>query len=407
MGTPSKLFFIIIFSALFVYLLLGFSLGIFAFLPKITILAFLVLISLILRSEKLFFKDWFLFLAIVYLSDTMRGLIYYLISKFQRPVYCEYTVRIESAIFGQVPSVWFQKVFLSDGQPGWMEELLTFFHGTHFIAFLIVGFFLWLKDKEYFKRFKASFYILLATGISLYGLVPTAPPWMAASVFGLLPRLIHFNIDIYTAYIPDLTAGFNTDPVAAMPSLHAAFPFLCSLLLWKKFKLKALPFYIYTVIIIFTIIYTGDHYVVDIAAGLALAILSIKLSGLTKKKVSPNENPGRSDHKGKFIRAPILAGLFIIMLSLAIGHFIKPELKRYYASYSHLYFPDFVNYTVKAESNYYIASYLGDFFSHNDDKEQAIRFYRLAIKLAPTFFEKAIIEKKLANLQGYGSIHQN
>jgi len=57
---------------------------------------------------------------------------------------------------------------------------------------------------------------------------------MASNLFGLLPPLRHFNLEIYTAIIPDLTAGFNTDPVAAMPSLHAAFPFLCSLLLFKN-----------------------------------------------------------------------------------------------------------------------------------------------------------------------------
>ncbi|MCR4396119.1 MAG: phosphatase PAP2 family protein, partial [Candidatus Saccharicenans sp.] len=127
----------------------------------------------------------------------MRGLIYYLTSRYQRPVYCEYAVKIETAIFGQVPSVWLQSRLLPDGQTGWLEQTLTFFHGTHFIAFLIVGFLIWLKDKGHFKNYKTSFYLLLASGISLYALVPTAPPWMASNMFGLLPKLAHFNIDIY------------------------------------------------------------------------------------------------------------------------------------------------------------------------------------------------------------------
>lgn len=396
--TPSKLFLIIVSSVLFVFLIIGYVLGIFAFLPKISILAFIVLISFVLKSQKLFFRDWFLFLSVVYLSDTMRGLIYYLTSRYQRPVYCEYAVKIETAIFGQVPSVWLQSRLLPDGQTGWLEQTLTFFHGTHFIAFLIVGFLIWLKDKEYFKKYKASFYLLLASGISLYALVPTAPPWMASNMFGLLPKLIHFNIDIYTAYIPDLTAGFNTDPVAAMPSLHAAFPFLCSLLLWKKFRLKALPFYIYTAIIFFTIIYTGDHYVIDIMAGVGLSLLSFYISRFHSRKEISRENLSITAQTAELKKAHLLVGIFIITFSLLTGPFIKPGLKNYYADFSHLYFPDFIKHPEKAESNYYIATYLGDFFRHNLEREKASRFYKMAIELAPKPYEKTIVEKKLANL---------
>ncbi len=397
-STPSKLFLLIISSVLFVFLLAGYVLGIFAFLPKISILAFIVLISFILKSEKLFFKDWFLFLAVVYLSDTMRGLIYYLTSHFQRPVYCEYAVKIETTIFGQVPSVWLQNKLLADGQTGWLEQTLTFFHGTHFIAFLIVGFLIWLKDKEYFKHYKVSFYLLLASGISLYALVPTAPPWMASNMFGLLPKLTHFNVDIYTAYLPDLTAGFNTDPVAAMPSLHAAFPFLCSLLLWKKFRLKALPFYIYTLIIFFTIIYTADHYVIDIIAGVGLAVLSFWLSRCFRKKKKSSNYSCIPAQTSKIYKVPIRAGILIICFILFSGLLIKPGLKDYYADFSHLYFPDFIKHPQKADSNYYIANYLGDFFRHNLEREKASRFYKMALELAPTAYEKMLVEKKLANL---------
>lgn len=383
---------------LFVFLLIGYILGIFAFLPKISILAFIVLISFILKSEKLFFKDWFLFLAVVYLSDTMRGLIYYLTSRYQRPVYCEYAVKIETAIFGQVPSVWLQNKLLADGQTGWLEQTLTFFHGTHFIAFLIVGFLIWLKDKEYFKQYKVSFYLLLASGISLYALVPTAPPWMASNMFGLLPKLTHFNVDIYTAYLPDLTAGFNTDPVAAMPSLHAAFPFLCSLLLWKKFRLKALPFYIYTLIIFFTIIYTADHYVIDIIAGLSLAVISFILTNIFIKKARYFTNKRSRLAEPVINRKTIISGTIIIVFSLATGLVIKPELAKYYAEYSHLFFPDFVRHPEKANDNYLIAIYLADYFLNHDGRATGLTYLEKAKRLAPNIYERKKIEDKIRML---------
>lgn len=397
-STPSKLFLLIISSVLFVFLLAGYVLGIFAFLPKISILAFIVLISFILKSEKLFFKDWFLFLAVVYLSDTMRGLIYYLTSRIQRPVYCEYAVKIESAIFGQVPSVWLQNRLLPDGQTGWLEQTLTFFHGTHFIAFLIVGFLIWLKDKEYFKKYKVSFYILLAAGISLYAMVPTAPPWMASGMFGLLPKLTHFNIDIYTAYFPDLTAGFNTDPVAAMPSLHAAFPFLCSLLLWKKFRGQAWPFYFYTGLIFFTIVYTGDHYVIDIAAGCLLAFLSFLSADKLIKKRTHYQNDNLGPTGTVLNKITLISGLLIILLSLSVGHYIKPGLKRYYAEFGHLRFPDFINHPEKANDNYLIAVYMANYFLSHNDKDSGKRYLEKAKILAPNIFERKKLENNLKTL---------
>ncbi|MGB9906033.1 MAG: phosphatase PAP2 family protein [Candidatus Saccharicenans sp.] len=308
-------------------------------------------------------------------------------------------MKAEKAIFGLVPSAWLQNLLLVDGQTGWLEELLTFFHGTHFIAFLIVGFLIWLKDKTFFRFYKASFYTLLASGLSLYAIVPTAPPWMASEMFGLLPRIIHFNLEIYTAYIPDLTAGFNTDPVAAMPSLHAAFPFLCSLLLWKKFRWRAWPFFIYTAVIFFTIIYTGDHYFIDILAGVVLAGLSFQLANrFSKIKLVTSQHDSRGNRLGLNVKA-IYAGVLIILISLATGHFIKPELKRYYSDYTHLKFPDFINYPEKADSNYLIALYLGDYYNNEKEINTALKYYEIAIRTAPTVFEKSRIEKKIGFLK--------
>jgi len=146
--------------------------------------------------------------------------------------------------------------------------------------------------------------------MGLYALVPTAAPWMTSQMFGLMPPLVHFNIELYTMYLPDLTSGFNTNPVAAMPSLHAAFPFLCSLLLWSKYKFKALPFYIYTGLILFTIVYTGDHYVIDIIFGIVIAIISYLMSiNILHHRTSDKKRNLKIKHF--ILRPDIIAGVLI------------------------------------------------------------------------------------------------
>ncbi|GEM_PF-585440 len=373
--------------------------NILGFLPKLVVLVLLIGTSMILGSAHKFLYDWFLFLSVVYLTDTLRGLIYYLINRFELPVYCEYVIKLEKSIFGTIPSVLLQSTLLKDGEFTWLEKICTSLHGTHFIAFLIIGFFVWLKDSDLFSRFKVSFYFLLAGGMGLYALVPTAPPWMASQIFGLMPPLVHFNVELYTMYLPDLTAGFNTNPVAAMPSLHAAFPFLCCLLLWSKYKLRAFPFYIYTGLILFTIVYTGDHYVIDIVTGIIIALISYMLSKII---ASHNANKDSKELKAtKLMLSPgIIGGVFILASSILVGVIIKPDLKEYYIyQFSRLNFVDFIDHPEKADSNYKIALFLGDHYFSQGEQQQALCFYQKAQVLATTPAEKFEVQRKIKQLK--------
>ncbi len=388
---------VVIFICLILILAIFFN--ILGFLSKLIILIILIGISLILGTARKFLSDWFLFLSVVYLSDTLRGLIYYLINRYELPVYCEYVFKLEKSIFGTIPSVSLQKLLLGDGQFTWFEKVCTALHGTHFIAFLIIGFFLWLKNSGLFARFKVSFYFLLTVGMSLYALVPTAAPWMASQMFGLMPPLVHFNIELYTMYLPDLTSGFNTNPVAAMPSLHAAFPFLCSLLLWSKYKFKALPFYIYTGLILFTIVYTGDHYVIDIIFGIVIAIISYLMCiNILHHRTSDKKRNLKIKHF--ILRPDIIAGVLILTFSIFATLTIKPKLKEYYVyQFSNLNFVDFINHPEKADSNYKIAIFLGDHYSSQGEQEGALCFYQKAQILATTPTEKFEVERKIKRLK--------
>jgi len=394
----SKYYWLIIGLFIAITLTLAIVFNILAYFPKILILIILIGICLILRAGRKFLLDWFLFLSVIYLSDTLRGLIYYLVNRLQLPVYCEYVVKLEESIFGVIPSVSLQNILLKNGEFTWIEKACTALHGTHFIAFIIIGFFIWLKDSKLFARFKVSFYILLTAGMSLYALIPTAPPWMASQIFGLMPPLVHFNLELYTMYIPDLTAGFNTNPVAAMPSLHAAFPILCCLILWSKYKHKAFIFYIYTGLILFTIVYTGDHYVVDIIFGIIIAWISFIISKNIRYR-----NVNNSQEKLKFnkliLKPGIIAGSFILIWSILIGQVIKTPLKNYYSQYTQLNFVDFINHPEKADRNYKIAIFLGDHYFSQGEQEQALCFYQKAQVLATTPAENFEVQRKIKQLK--------
>jgi len=386
------LIFIIFFSFLFYTKL-------FLYVPKIILLIFIIAITYFLGNHQEFFKDWFVFLAFIYMTDTLRGLIYYAVCKFQLPVYCEYVIKLEKFLFGKIPSVFLQQKLLSENTTTWMEEFLTLLHGTHFIAFLFVGFVIWIKNKSLFKNYKTSFYILLSGGMLSYFLVPTVPPWMAANFFEILPRIIHFNIDIYNMFVPDLSTGFNTNPIGAMPSLHAAFPALCSFLLWKQYKWKAFPFYIYASAVFFTIIYTGDHYIVDVIAGIILAAVSFFISVLFSKK---------QFHSQKY-SLKMSAGIFIFIFSITGGLSIKPTLTKIY-NLENIHIPRYVDFIKDAEkytNNFSVNFYLADHYFFHNKYEDSIYFFLKAREASENFMERKKAEQKIKECRKFLNIKRD
>jgi membrane-associated phospholipid phosphatase len=99
-------------------------------------------------------------------------------------------------------------------------------------------------------------------------LLPTAPPWVAG-LKGDLPgvHLVHEGL-------PALGPIYNTlspNPVAAMPSLHAAYPWLFLLFAWRIWGWRATAFAVYPAAVFFAVVYLGHHYVADLLGGIVYA----------------------------------------------------------------------------------------------------------------------------------------
>src|SRR5699024_8179948 len=63
-------------------------------------------------------------------------------------------------------------------------------------------------------------------------------------------------------------------PVAAMPSLHASFPWLVMLFALRYFGWSGLWFLVYSVSLWFAVLYTANHWFIDVLAGMAWATVS-------------------------------------------------------------------------------------------------------------------------------------
>jgi membrane-associated phospholipid phosphatase len=162
-----------------------------------------------------------------------------------------------------------------------LEILAGLAYASHFFVPLLFAYYLWWTGRR--AAFTALMFGLIAVllmGEITFVLAPTAPPWMAAQ-HGLIPP-VH---DLLKQTLADIhltkVAAFlgnpkNYNTVAAMPSLHAAWP-LVSLFVARRFRL---PQWVRTgllvqwMAVLFSIVYTGEHYVSDAIVGAAYAALA-------------------------------------------------------------------------------------------------------------------------------------
>lgn len=250
---------------------------------------------------------WLPFLAATALFNALRGLIYVLVERDARPVLVDYAVEADAALLG-VPSAcaWVQAALRAPA----LDVAMVAVHASHFAYFLAVGALVWRVRPDAFWQYRRVLLAVMAGGLAGYAAAPTAPPWMAAEL-GALPPVAHVKAGVYSA-VPALFAAFDTNPVAAMPSLHAAFPVACAVLVWRLVSRRAGALaWAYVALVSFASIYLGEHYVVDLVAGGALAVASLALP-----HVPPRPAPG--DRLGVSLAvSAVLVGAAIVVAALS------------------------------------------------------------------------------------------
>ena len=231
---------------------------------------FLFFGAIILGRGLVFIKDWAPFLALLLGYEMLRGFA----DDKGLGVQVESLINIERAIFGFIPTEKLQTLLYQAGTVHWYDWIAVITYFLHFPLPLMVAFFLWMKKKAQFHKFIISLLVLSFAGFITFLLLPAAPPWYA-SERGLIETEKIINIIIgQIGWDWNLSAFYdslNPNPVAAMPSLHAAYPWLSFLALRKYSKKLGWFFLPYPILVWFSVVYLGEHYVIDVIAGVVYA----------------------------------------------------------------------------------------------------------------------------------------
>lgn len=248
--------------------------GFYGFVSKTVVVPALFLAAALAGQLRLFVRDWAVFLSAVILVDSVRGLIYVLIDRFDLPVYMVYAIDWERALLaGSTLPHLLQQAWLGPDERGLLPRVLVVVHASHFLFFLFFALLVWLTRAAHFRRFKLAMLMTMYLGLLGYLLVPTIPPWMAADQFEVLPPVERTINLIYNLWIPALQGAFNTNHIAAMPSLHGAFPALLAFIAFYHYRWRSWPAFLYAALVFTAITYLGEHYLVDVLAGVVLAAI--------------------------------------------------------------------------------------------------------------------------------------
>ena len=300
-----------------------FGLGHFGFVYKTLVVPSLFVVAWLAGRFRAFVRDWSVFLGAVILMDSCRGVIYAAVRRLELPVYLGYAIDAERALFGGlIPSAALQRWLFADGQIGTFERLLVAIHASHFVVFLGFGLLVWLLRAEAFPRLVWSFIVLMALGMVGYLAVPTVPPWMASERFQVLPDVVHMSTHVYNVSLPAIARTFDLNPIAAMPSLHAAFPTLLTLLCFRHFGRWGWLMLGYLTVVVFGIVYMGEHYLVDVLAGVALALVGY-VAVYRWPRVAPlldrmGRTAARPAGPGSLFW-PVTAGALLLGMSVLLG----------------------------------------------------------------------------------------
>ena len=194
------------------------------------------------------------------------------------PVRFDYVVELERSLFGGTfPTVWLQERLYSLGEIGALEIATVAVYTSYFVVPHLVVLALWLRRSPLFGRFAVAVLGTAYLGLAVSFAVPTAPPWLAAQS-GHLPfvsRIVRDTFDGVDSSVYDRgyeVVGVNA--VAAMPSLHLAMTVLILFAAWRGGLGVRLAGLGYALAMAFALVYAGEHYVVDLVAGVAAAALA-------------------------------------------------------------------------------------------------------------------------------------
>ncbi len=224
------------------------------------------------RTLLVFMRDWLPLIGLLVTYELMRDLVP-LVGVAPRDL-----MGLERWLGeGSEATLALQAAFYQPSQVSLMDFFSSVVYFLHFVLPAVVGVYLWFDDRHRFQLFAASLLAVSFLAFLTYVALPTLPPWLGH------PQDVHKVIDetIHKLRIPGWLVGVYSDRdynvEAAFPSLHSAFPLIAAVHVWARNWRLGVVLALWTLIVWVSVVYLGEHYVVDVMGGVAYAVVAMLL----------------------------------------------------------------------------------------------------------------------------------
>ena len=243
--------------------------------PEWVVLALLV-IAIAMGRGLTFIADWGPFLVLFFGYEAMRGFA------AKTGFAANDLSGLEKTLFaGSLPTLTMQHEFYNPGAVSPQDVIATFFYFMHFPLPILVGFIFWWRSREHYRRYIAALLVMCFLAFVTYLFFPSTPPWLQFQFDPTSGTGVHKILNETVAKIwgnnyivSPLYTHLNPNQFAAFPSLHAAFPALACVYAWRRYRRLAIGLVFWTVGVWLSIVYLGEHYVVDAIDGFVYVVVA-------------------------------------------------------------------------------------------------------------------------------------
>ncbi len=159
--------------------------------------------------------------------------------------------------------------------------LSYYYDNAHFVVTFGLLAWLWWRRADLYRPLRNSLVLINVLGLVVFWLYPVAPPRMLPGFTDVVASSHTFG----SWHTGSLASAANQ--FAAMPSLHIAWAAWCALALWRLTErgepggrrrwVRALAL-LYPCVTAVAVLATGNHFLLDILAGLATTALAVVLA---------------------------------------------------------------------------------------------------------------------------------
>jgi membrane-associated phospholipid phosphatase len=172
---------------------------------------------------------------------------------------------------------------------------------SFFFAFVLLAPLLYHRDRDGAERMLAAGVVVFLIGLPIHWAVPTEPPWMAAlqGHIEAAPRILHDSWLGEQTTVYELGRDASGNDVSAMPSYHTALTVLIALAVARLGRPWAVLGWTYAAAMGFVLVYGAEHWVVDLAAGAAVALVAWRCAPWLLARLEGKEPPASSGRRSE------------------------------------------------------------------------------------------------------------